>query len=1471
MKKFFTFFLALVASIGTMFASVTIDGITYNLNETTLSAEVTSGSNYSGSIVIPKSVMYNSKSYSVTSIRSNAFFQCSGLTSIEIPNSVTSIGSTAFSYCSGLTSLIIPNSVVRIENSTFSHCSGLTSVTMPNSVTNIGQRAFYSCTSLTSLTIPSSVSSIGAEAFENVPNIVYDGVATGSPWGAKSINGFVDGYLVYSDEAKTNLLACSSAAMGEIIISNSVTSIGNSIFSGCTGLTSIEIPNSVTSIGTEAFYNCTGLTAIEIPSSVTSIGEDAFYKVPNIVYSGGATGSPWGAKSVNGYIDGYLVYRDETKGELLACSSSVTGEIIIPNSVWFIEGGTFLDCTHLTSVVVLSVLSDDHPYLDINIYGDDKGNVFANTLQAIYVPCGTIESYRNDDLMNWSYYASLIQYKPYSIQLLCDTQRGEIYRSPEIVDCDNIITAAAKYGYYFTQWSDGVTDNPRTIVLTQDTTFTAEFAPNNYSFIATYDEKYGTVEAENGDYPYLTELTMPVMPIYGYHFTQWSDGNKENPRTIVLTQDTTFTAEFAPNKYKITLTSDTTEGKVQGSGSFDYLTEKTVSATPNYGYHFTQWSDGNTDNPRTIELTQDTTFSAEFALNLSGLCGKDSVLTWVYEPENAVLTISGSGELTENYTFSLMAQNMKTLILSEGVTKIGKYAFRNCSNLTNVTLPNSLTEIGRMAFRGDSLLSSVTIPENVTSIGAAAFGECISLQTITIPENVSNLASGATFQNCTSLKSVVWNAINCTLSQGEDPQIYVPFIFADSITSFTFGPKVETIPQLLCANRAGLTEIIIPHSVTSIGNNAFYGCNNITSVVWNAVNCNSWNFGSQVTSFTFGENVEVIPVSLCSGMNQLTEITIPNSVTNIGSAAFSECTGLKSVTIPDAVTQFGNAIFSGCYSLTKPVYNTHTFVYLPSTITSKIYYVPQGVETIADGAFNDACTSVLILPKGLKQVAGNVFSDSQYFTIYVPWTVPYFAVGKNSRKVYYDEIVDNFVYQHISDDTAPKDVRTVNLAECDNTIERCWQFTVSLMGISATDYTWCTEYALVSDLQGLGMGSNTYQATNFADSATCYTVDENTGKEGIKLQNAGWALVGYIGDEMQNISLPNYIHGEPYSIAPKTFEGYESLQNITIPNCVTSIGESAFASCAGLTSISIPGSVTRIDDNAFSNCTGLTTITTGSGVKTIGNKAFYGCSGLTSIVVSEGCESIGDNSFASGGNIKHITLPSTLTQIGSIAFNTQKILDVYNYAITPQDMSSYSGMEYLFRGILSGASLYVPKQSLELYREADFWCYFGNIRAIQTTSVETDEIVVEATETTVKVIWPSVAGADVYEIVIKDRQGDTICSLLFDNEGRLNSIAFHAPARNNAPQQTQTAGFSFTVSGLQEGTGYDLVLIAKGNGGNILEEKTIPFTTTSSSATAIEDVVSETDNSQYTKILRDGQILILRGDKVYTLQGAEVK
>ena len=322
--------LAVLLSLPMLAVEVEIDGINYDLVAKLKQATVIkkSSGSYSGEVVIPESVEHEGTAYSVTSIGEKAFYECRGLTSVTIPNSVTSIGKeafydcydltsvtipnsvksigeSAFRYCSGLTSvhisdiaawcnidfgynplyyahhlylngeevkdLVIPNSVTSIGKRAFQYCYGLTSVTIPNSVTSIGEEAFWNCTSLTSVTIPNSVTSIGEYAFCDCSGLTSVHISDIAAW--CNID-FADSYS--NPLYNAHHLYLNGEEVKDLVIPNSVTSIGKRAFQYCYGLTSVTIPNSVTSIRYEAFRRCYGLTLVTIPNSVTSIGIRAF-------------------------------------------------------------------------------------------------------------------------------------------------------------------------------------------------------------------------------------------------------------------------------------------------------------------------------------------------------------------------------------------------------------------------------------------------------------------------------------------------------------------------------------------------------------------------------------------------------------------------------------------------------------------------------------------------------------------------------------------------------------------------------------------------------------------------------------------------------------------------------------------------------------------------------------------------------------------------------------------------------------------------------------------------------------------------------------------------------------------------------------------------------------------------------------------------------------------------------------------
>ena len=290
----------------------------------------------------------------VTGIGSAVFYHCYNLCSVTIPNSVTSIGNRAFYNCSSLTSVTIPNSVTSIGSGAFEDCSSLTSVTIPNSVTSIGDHMFYGCRGLTSVTIPNSVTSIGNGAFYNCENLKEVHITDIAAWCGIVFKNWDSNPLSYANDLYVN-----DALVTDLAIPNSVTSIGECAFYGCSSLTSVTIPNSVTSIENYAFCGCTGLTNVTIPNSVTSIENYAFWgctgltnvTIPNSVTSigSGAFNACTGLTNVT--IPNSVVSIGDEAFEYCSSMTSIT----IPNSVTSIEREAFWGCDKLKEVHITDI------------------------------------------------------------------------------------------------------------------------------------------------------------------------------------------------------------------------------------------------------------------------------------------------------------------------------------------------------------------------------------------------------------------------------------------------------------------------------------------------------------------------------------------------------------------------------------------------------------------------------------------------------------------------------------------------------------------------------------------------------------------------------------------------------------------------------------------------------------------------------------------------------------------------------------------------------------------------------------------------------------------------------------------------------------------------------------------------------------------------------------------------------------
>ncbi len=334
-------------------------GLRYTvLNESTNTVACSGCSNsYAGRIVIPKKVNNEGITYTVVQIGAEAFYDCTGLTSITIPNSVTTIGGYAFV-----------------------NCSSLTSISIPNSVKTIGEYAFYGCSSLTSINVDAA-----NQAYSSKDGILYN-------------------------KEQTSLIRCPEGKLGEVIIPNSVTYIKADAFSGCSSMTSITIPNSVTTILEGTFSRCSSLTSITIPNSVTTIGELAFngcssltsITIPNSVTTivGYAFSYCTGLTSITipnsvWTIGWYAFYK---------CRSLTS--VTIPQSVKSIGAYAFYDCSSLTSVYYIA--DDPIEFTTDVFYGSYPDYALNYNNATLYVPANAVNKCKQID--PWKNFKSIEAY-----------------------------------------------------------------------------------------------------------------------------------------------------------------------------------------------------------------------------------------------------------------------------------------------------------------------------------------------------------------------------------------------------------------------------------------------------------------------------------------------------------------------------------------------------------------------------------------------------------------------------------------------------------------------------------------------------------------------------------------------------------------------------------------------------------------------------------------------------------------------------------------------------------------------------------------------------------------------------------------------------------------------------------------------------------------------------------------------------
>ena len=649
----------------------------------------------------------------------------------------------------------------------------------------------------------------------------------------------------------------------------------------------------------------------------------------------------------------------------------------------------------------------------------------------------------------------------------------------------------------------------------------------------------------------------------------------------------------------------------------------------------------------------------------SGSCGNN--LTWIYDPDTGLLTISGSGSMYDYYdedNFNNHSptpwwyRTIKEVSVQEGVTRIGSGAFYGQKALVAVSLPESLECIGAHAFSFCESIKTIDFPENLTTIEEYAFSLCTGLTTVTLPNRLHTLGSSA-FKGCKGLTSFTLSESLSTLGN------YV-FSGCVGLTAVSLPENIVSVESYAFENCSELRSVHFPASLESIGQEVFRDCGSLTSFT---VAENSRSFSS-IDGVLFNQDQTEL---VLYPKGKVGSYDIPNGVIRLQKEAFWDCAGLSSLSIPDTLRDFSRINVQNCSTLTQyivssgnPYFSNDDSGVLFSKDKTKLlqypqaktgdYEIPEGVLEIGSKAFY-ACEKLgsISFPASLCAIGERAFSQS---------------IGLSSITLP-DGLTEIGKYAF----SQCKSLSSVILPE-------------NLTLIAEGTFRFCSALTSVRFPQGLTeIGPDAFSSCNNLLSADLPEGLKTIGKEafsGCKSMN-----VVHIPESLQ-------------STGSGIFRECASLTQVELPDSLLNVGSHMFIDCSGLCSVQLPAGIKSIPALMFGGCSSLKEIELPKKIETIHYGAFKDCKSLEKIEFPEGLKEIRDYALQGCTGLKSIAFPRTLNVIAAYAF--QNCVNL-NSVVLPEWLSelgdgAFAGVSECEFTVLSPSaqlSVGLPKTAKTIY------------------------------------------------------------------------------------------------------------------------------------------------------------------------------